>query len=80
MKAIICDIDGVLLCDNELIPGANEFIQRILKQGNPLLLLTNYPSQTAADLQNRLATAGITLAPEHFYTSAIATATQSLLT
>ena len=74
MKAIICDIDGVLLCDNELIPGANEFIQRILKQGNPLLLLTNYPSQTAADLQNRLATAGIALAAEHFYTSAIATA------
>ena len=59
MKNIICDIDGVLLHDNNLIPGADKFIQRILEQGNPLIILTNYPSQTAADLQNRLATTGI---------------------
>lgn len=74
MKAIICDIDGVLLCDNKLIPGADDFVQRILKQGNPLLLLTNYPSQTSADLQNRLAAAGIEAPVDNFYTSAMATA------
>ncbi|MGL6295442.1 MAG: UMP phosphatase, partial [Plesiomonas sp.] len=30
MKNIICDIDGVLLHDNKLIPGSDKFIQRIL--------------------------------------------------
>ncbi|MBN1351511.1 HAD-IIA family hydrolase [candidate division KSB1 bacterium] len=74
MKSIICDIDGVLLHDNTVIPGAERFINRVLEAGNPLLLLTNYPSQTPSDLQNRLEAGGIQLTPNHFYTSAMATA------
>lgn len=74
MKGIICDIDGVLLHDNELIPGANEFVERILEQGHPLLLLTNYPSQTATDLANRLGAVGLQVPPDCVYTSAMATA------
>lgn len=74
MKSIISDIDGVLLHDNNLIPGADLFVRRILKQGNPLLFLTNYPSQTPADLRHRLATAGIDVPEKHFFTSAMATA------
>ncbi len=74
MRSIICDIDGVLLRNNTLIPGADKFVQRILTQKNPFLLLTNYPSQTPADLQHRLAMAGIHLEEHHFYTSAMATA------
>ncbi|HKJ69393.1 MAG TPA: HAD-IIA family hydrolase [bacterium] len=74
MKNIICDIDGVLLHQNQLIPGAEKFIERIRNQGNPFLLLTNNPSQTPADLMNRLETAGIEVPAESFYTSAMATA------
>lgn len=74
MKAIICDIDGVILHDNNLIPGADTFLRRLLQQGNPLLLLTNYPSQTPADLKSRLASSGLDIAEEHFFTSAMATA------
>ncbi|NIV91225.1 HAD-IIA family hydrolase [candidate division KSB1 bacterium] len=74
MKTVICDIDGVILQDNNLIPGADTFINRILEQGNPFLLLTNYPSQTAGDLRNRLASSGLDLSEEYFYTSAMATA------
>jgi len=74
MKTIICDIDGVLLNHNTLITGADKFIHRIRAQGNPLLLLTNYPSQTPSDLANRLASAGVEIPPERFYTSAMATA------
>lgn len=73
-KAVICDIDGVLLHDNQAIEGAPGFVQRILAQGNPLVLLTNYPSQTANDLQNRLSACGIDVPAEVFYTSAMATA------
>lgn len=74
MKNIICDIDGVLLHNNNLIPGADRFIKRILAQGNPLTVLTNYPSQTAQDLQNRLSAAGIEVPETVIYTSAMATA------
>lgn len=74
MKHVICDIDGVLLHDNTAIPGADRFIQRLLDQGTPLLLLTNYPSQTAADLHNRLAAASIHVPESCFYTAAMATA------
>ncbi|QIZ76938.1 HAD-IIA family hydrolase [Ferrimonas lipolytica] len=74
MKSVICDIDGVLLHNNELIPGADRFIARLRGQGNKLVCLTNYPVQTAKDLANRLQSAGIDLDESHFYTSAMATA------
>ncbi|HQU70675.1 MAG TPA: HAD-IIA family hydrolase [Calditrichia bacterium] len=74
LKNIICDIDGVLLHQNSLIEGSDRFIARVLKQGNPLIILTNYPSQTQADLQNRLREAGIEVPESVLYTSAMATA------
>lgn len=74
MKAVISDIDGVILHDNKLLSGADDFLGRVLAKGNPLLLLTNYPSQTPADLQNRLRNVGVEVPEEKFYTSAMATA------
>jgi len=73
-KAVICDIDGVLLHRNEPVRGARRFLDRVREQDNRLVLLTNYPSQTAQDLQNRLAAAGLPVTAEVFYTSAMATA------
>ena len=73
-KAVICDIDGVILHNNKLIPGADIFVHRLLEQETPLLFLTNYPGQTPKDLQSRFQSAGVNV-PEHcFYTSAMATA------
>ncbi|VFS23954.1 NagD protein [Salmonella enterica subsp. enterica serovar Typhimurium] len=46
IKNVICDIDGVLMHDNVAVPGAAEFLTGILEKGLPLVLLTNYPSQT----------------------------------
>jgi NagD protein len=74
MKNVICDIDGVLLKGNQLIEGSDVFIRRLIEQGNRLVILTNYPSQTAGDLSNRLKSAGIELPESCFYTSAMATA------
>ncbi|WP_370514973.1 hypothetical protein [Pantoea sp. M_5] len=50
IKSVICDIDGVLMHDNTAVPGAQEFLQRILAKEMPLVVLTNYPSQTEQDL------------------------------
>lgn len=74
IKSVICDIDGVLLHDNTAIKGANDFLARIQDAGMPLVILTNYPSQTAQDLTNRFITAGLDVPESAFYTSAMATA------
>lgn len=73
-KSVICDIDGVILRDNTLIPGADAFIHGLLAREIPLLMLTNFPSQTPKDLQNRFAAAGIDIPEQCFFTSAMATA------
>lgn len=73
IKNIICDIDGVLLHNNSLITGSDRFIARITEKDIPFMLLTNYPSQTASDLKNRLAQAGMDVPEGRFYTSAMAT-------
>ncbi len=73
-KAVICDIDGVLLHDNQLIDGAKAFIERLLANETKLVILTNYPAQTPQDLQNRFQTAGVNIPESCFYTSAMATA------
>ncbi len=72
--AVLCDIDGVILHDNRALPGAVELVQRMRAAQVPFLFLTNYPSQTPADLRDRLLRAGIDVEPSHFYTSAMATA------
>jgi NagD protein len=78
MKALIVDIDGVVLQDDTALPGANELVGRLVASGErlPFLFLTNYPSQTPADLRDRFRAAGIEVdvPVKHFYTSAIATA------
>jgi NagD protein len=73
-KSIICDIDGVLLHDNNPLPGAIEFVERLRTAGRKFVLLTNYPSQTAQDLAHRMNEAGFRVSAENFYTSAMATA------
>jgi len=73
-KAVLCDIDGVVLQDNNLIDGADRFVHGLLEREIPLVFLTNYPSQTPADLRNRFASAGMDVPASCFYTSAMATA------
>jgi NagD protein len=74
VKAVICDIDGVLLRDDTPLPGAKALVERLLGGPFRFVFLTNFPSQTPADLRNRLLAGGIDVPPEHFYTSAMATA------
>lgn len=76
MKALICDIDGVILHDDTALPGARELVARLVGGPMPFLFLTNYPSQTPTDLRDRFRGAGIDVEVpvQNFYTSAIATA------
>jgi NagD protein len=74
VRALIIDIDGVVLRDEKALPGASEFIAFLRAGSFPFLFLTNYPSQTPADIRNRFLNGGLDVPPEHFYTSAMATA------
>lgn len=74
MRAVLCDIDGVILRDETVLPGAPELVAWLLSRVHPFLFLTNYPSQTPADLRTRFLEAGLDVPAQHFYTSAMATA------
>jgi NagD protein len=73
-KNFLIDMDGVLLRGRTLIPGANEFIEKLKKLQKKFLLLTNNPLYTQRDLSHRLQLAGIDIPEGNIFTSAMATA------
>ncbi|HSE08024.1 MAG TPA: HAD-IIA family hydrolase [Nocardioidaceae bacterium] len=74
VRTWLSDMDGVLVHEEEAIPGAAEFVKRLRDRGRPFLLLTNNSIYTARDLQARLARSGIEVPEESIWTSALATA------
>jgi len=71
----LIDMDGVIYRENNLIPGAADFVQALLATGTPFLFLTNNSAPTPEDLAVRLKHLGIHgLSARHFYTSALNTA------
>lgn len=71
----LIDMDGVIYRENQLIPGAADFVEALLSTGTPFLFLTNNSAPTAEDLTVRLKHLGVSgLSPRHFYTSAMNTA------
>jgi NagD protein len=74
VRTWLSDMDGVLVHEQEAIPGAAEFVRRLRERGRPFLLLTNNSIYTARDLQARLARVGIEVPEESIWTSALATA------
>src|SRR3989442_6172914 len=71
----LIDMDGVIYRENQLIPGAAEFVYALAESGAPFLFLTNNSAPTPEDLSVRLKHLGIPgLSSRHFYTSALNTA------
>jgi NagD protein len=68
------DMDGVLVHEDHLIPGADRFIARLQETGHPFLLLTNNSIFSPRDLAARLNRIGLDVPPEAIWTSALATA------
>lgn len=73
-KAFIIDMDGVIYHGNQLLKGAVEFVSWLNTAGKTFLFLTNSSERSPLELAQKLARLGIEAAPEHFYTSALATA------
>ena len=68
------DMDGVLVHEEQAIPGADLFLQRLTQREAPFLVLTNNSIYTRRDLAARLRSSGLEVPEDSIFTSALATA------
>jgi NagD protein len=74
IRSWLMDMDGVLMHEEQAIPGADQFIARLRELGRPFLVLTNNSIYTPRDLAARLRTSGLDVPEGSIWTSALATA------
>ena len=74
IETYLMDMDGVLVHEERLIPGADQFIKRLQETGHRFLLLTNNSIYTPRDLAARLTATGLQVPEQAIWTSALATA------
>jgi NagD protein len=74
IRTWLTDMDGVLVHEEDPIPGAMEFISALTAASVPFLVLTNNSIYTPRDLRVRLLRSGIDVPEECIWTSALATA------
>jgi len=73
VRCVLLDIDGVLTVSWRPIPGAPEAVVGLRAAGCRLAFLTNTTSATRARIVERLAGAGIEVAPDEVFTAPRAT-------
>jgi NagD protein len=71
----LTDMDGVLVREEQALPGAAEFLARLVERGRRFLVLTNNSIFTPRDLSARLLGSGLKIPEDSIWTSALATAT-----
>ena len=74
IRSWLMDMDGVLVHEEEAIPGADRFLGRLRELGLPFLVLTNNSIYTRRDLSARLRASGLEVPEDSIFTSALATA------
>jgi NagD protein len=74
IESWLMDMDGVLVREENAIPGADRFLARLRERGTPFLVLTNNSMYTRRDLAARLRASGLEVPEEAIWTSANATA------
>lgn len=67
-------MDGVIYHGNQILDGVKEFVNWLIDNDKRFIFLTNSPERTPHELSMKLARMGLNVTPEHFYTSAMATA------
>ena len=74
-SGFICDMDGVIYHGNKILDGVKEFVSWLKAENKKYVFLTNSSERTIKELQDKLSRMGLEVGSEHFYTSALATAT-----
>ena len=67
-------MDGVIYHGNRVLDGVIEFVDWLKKENKKFVFLTNSSERTIRELRDKLLRMGIDVEPDHFYTSALATA------
>jgi NagD protein len=70
----LCDMDGVLINEGHMVPGADKFLDRLRSTDRAFLVLTNNALFTPQELRDNLASHGIEVLKDQLWTSALATA------
>lgn len=70
----LTDMDGVLVHENQALPGSAELIDFWRSGDKPFLVLTNNSIYTPRDLRARLLASGLDVPEKNIWTSALATA------
>jgi NagD protein len=70
----LTDMDGVLVHEGNALPGAADFLERLVECERRFLVLTNNSIFTPRDLSARLARSGLQVPEQSIWTSALATA------
>ncbi|MPY83786.1 MAG: HAD-IIA family hydrolase [Actinophytocola sp.] len=70
----LTDMDGVLVREEHLVPGADEFLAELRSNEIKFLVLTNNSIYTPRDLRARLLRTGLDVPEASIWTSALATA------
>jgi NagD protein len=70
----LMDMDGVLVHEEHIIAGADQFLAELRDQEVPFMLLTNNSIYTPRDLRARLLRTGLDVPESSIWTSALATA------
>jgi NagD protein len=70
----LTDMDGVLVHEGNALPGAADFLERLVEAERRFLVLTNNSIFTPRDLAARLARSGLQVPEQSIWTSALATA------
>lgn len=70
----LMDMDGVLVREDHLVPGADEFIAELTEREVNFLVVTNNPIYSRRDLRARLLATGLDIPERRIWTSALATA------
>lgn len=73
-KGFICDMDGVIYHGERILDGVQEFVSWMQENDKKFVFLTNSPERTPQELSMRLERMGLSVSADHFYTSAMATA------
>ncbi len=73
-QGFLIDMDGVIYKGSQLVPGADQFIQGLLRQNIPFVFLTNNSQRTRRDVVTKLSRMGIDVTERHIFTCAMATA------
>jgi len=72
-QGFLIDMDGVIYGGDIMIPGADEFVSRLLNDNIPFTFMTNNSQRTPLEVVRKLRKLGIEVTEKHVYTSAMAT-------